>query len=68
MVKKVFHISDIHIPNSEDNRPYSVMVDEFLKDLVAQITQCGCKQDEVRVVIVGDIFQQKIKASNEATC
>lgn len=66
MIKKVFHISDIHIPNSEDNRPYSKMVDGFLKDLVTQITQCGCKQDEVRIVIVGDIFHQKIKASNEA--
>lgn len=66
MIKKIFHISDIHIPNSEDNRPYGIMVDNFLKDLVTQVTTCGCKQSEVRIVLVGDIFQQKIKASNEA--
>lgn len=66
MVKKIFHISDIHIPNSEENRPYSKMIDGFLSDLVKQVATCGCKQDEVRIVLVGDIFQQKIKASNEA--
>lgn len=66
MIKKVFHISDIHIPNSEDDRPYSQMVDGFLRDLIVQVSSCGCNQDEVRIVIVGDIFHQKIKASNEA--
>lgn len=66
MVKKIFHISDIHIPNSEDNRPYSEMIDAFLKDIVTQVISCGCSKDEIRIVVVGDIFQQKIKASNEA--
>ena len=66
MVKKIFHISDIHIPNSEDNRPYSEMIDAFLKDIVTQVILCGCSKDEIRIVVVGDIFQQKIKASNEA--
>lgn len=66
MVKKIFHISDIHIPNSEDNRPYSEMIDVFLKDIVTQVISCGCSKDEIRIVVVGDIFQQKIKASNEA--
>lgn len=66
MVKKIFHISDIHIPNSEDNRPYSEMVEVFLKDIVNQVIKCRCTKDEVRIVIVGDVFQQKIKASNEA--
>lgn len=66
MVKKIFHISDIHIPNSEENRPYSEMVEVFLKDIVTQVVSSGCTKDEVRIVLVGDIFQQKIKASNEA--
>lgn len=66
MVKKIFHISDVHIPNSEDNRPYSEMIDVFLKDIVTQVISCGCSKDEIRIVVVGDIFQQKIKASNEA--
>ena len=66
MVKKIFHISDIHIPNSEENRPYSEMVEVFLKDIVTQVVSSGCTRDEIRIVLVGDIFQQKIKASNEA--
>lgn len=66
MIKKVFHIADVHIPNSDENRPYSEMVDVFLGDLVEQVINCGCKQEEVRIVVVGDIFCHKIKASNEA--
>ena len=66
MVKRIFHISDIHIPNSEENRPYSEMVEVFLKDIVTQVVSSGCTRDEIRIVLVGDIFQQKIKASNEA--
>lgn len=66
MIKKIFHISDIHIPNSEEDRPYTKMMESFLKDLIEQVLSCGCSKDEIRIVIVGDIFQQKIKASNEA--
>lgn len=42
------------------------MMESFLKDLIEQVLSCGCSKDEIRIVIVGDIFQQKIKASNEA--
>lgn len=66
MIKKVFHISDIHIPNSDDKRPYGEMMDTFLKDFMNVVLNCGCTKEEIRIVIVGDIFQQKIKASNEA--
>lgn len=64
MVKKVIHIADLHIPNMEDQRPYS----EMLKQLSARIYQQvkGQNPDEFRIVIVGDIYQNKIKTSNEA--
>lgn len=64
MVKKIIHIADPHILNSEDNKPYSIMLKKFLAELYNQIKDYD--RDEVRVVIVGDIFENKIKTSNEA--
>ena len=64
MIKKVFHLADIHIPNSLDKRPY----DEMLKQAIAEIYNEAKKydKDEIRIVIVGDLFHQKIKSSKEA--
>ena len=64
MVTKVIQITDLHIPNQEDQRPYS----DMLKQLAAHVYQevKGLDPKTVRIVIVGDIYQNKIKASNEA--
>lgn len=64
MIKKVFHLADIHIPNSLDKRPYG----EMLKQAIAEIYKEAKKydKDEIRIVIVGDLFHQKIKSSKEA--
>lgn len=64
MIKKIFHVADIHIPNSEEQRPYSEMIKVFLKTLLEQTK--GLKKSEIRIVLAGDIFDQKIKATNEA--
>lgn len=64
MIKKVIHISDIHIPNDCTERPYNKMIVQFLKELYADIKDFN--KEELRIVIAGDTFQQKIKTSNEA--
>ncbi|MDE5888504.1 MAG: metallophosphoesterase, partial [Bacilli bacterium] len=64
MIKKVFHISDIHIPNSEEIKPFSEMVTQFLAELYNEVKDLD--KDEFRIVIAGDIFDQKIRTSNEA--
>lgn len=64
MIKKIIHIADIHIPNTLDNRPYNVMLMEFISDLNETIKNYN--KDEIRIVIAGDTFQQKIKLTNEA--
>lgn len=64
MIKKVFHVADIHIPNSVENRPYGEMIRKFLKTLYAEVKKHD--RDEVRIVLCGDIFHQKIKTTNEA--
>ena len=64
MIKKVFHISDIHIPNSDEKHYYSDMLKTFLKTLYKEVKKYN--SDEVRIVLVGDIFHNKIRTSNEA--
>ena len=64
MIKKVFHISDIHIPNSEEIKPFSEMITQFLAELYNEVKDLD--RDEFRIIITGDIFDQKIRTSNEA--
>lgn len=64
MIKKVFHIADLHIPNNEEKRPYMDMMKKALAELLKQTKKYD--KDEIRIVIAGDIFHNKIKTSNEA--
>lgn len=64
MVKHIFHIADVHIPNSEEKRPYMDMIKQALAELLKETKKYN--KDEIRIVIVGDIFHNKIKTSNEA--
>ncbi|MCD8207341.1 MAG: metallophosphoesterase family protein [Bacteroidales bacterium] len=63
MIKKVIHIADVHIPNMEDKRPYSAMLDKFCDELETYVSQYD--RDEIRIVVAGDMFHHKIKVSNE---
>lgn len=65
MVRKIIHIADVHIPNSESTRPYGEMLMSFLKNLYVNEIE-GQDASEIRIVIVGDVFHNKIKATNEA--
>lgn len=63
MVKKIIHISDIHIPNFK-------RIDEYQEQLKLFIDSCNEKikpyqKDEVRIVIVGDIVHSKTELSPE---
>lgn len=70
MIRYIYHISDIHIPNSEDERPYSEMIKKFLAQLYSDIQKLKEKEniseDNIRIVLAGDIFHQKVKTTNEA--
>lgn len=62
---KVIHISDIHIKNSIDkDRPIDVMLENAVKAIYNEIKDDN--PDDVRIIMVGDIFHNKTKASNEA--
>lgn len=64
MITTIFHVADIHIPNSNENRPYDEMLKGFIKTLAQRVKDCG--QDNCRIVLAGDIFHNKVKISNEA--
>ena len=64
MVKKIIHLADIHIPDNTE-RPYKEMLQSFFKQLYKNEIQ-GFDKNEIRIVVVGDIFHNKIRATNEA--
>ena len=64
MIKKIFCIADVHIPNSEEHRPYSDMLKQAIAEVYKQTKTMD--RDDFRIVVVGDIFHNKIRTSNEA--
>lgn len=64
MVKHIIQIADLHIPNNENERPYMNMLKRALAEILKEVKKY--KKDEVRIVICGDIFHNKIRATNEA--
>ena len=66
MVKKIIHIADLHIPN--DVEKCNIFIEKckpLLSDILDEVKECD-DPSEVRIVIVGDIYCQKIRVSNEA--
>ena len=64
MIKKIFHLADIHIVNQLDKRPYDQMLKQAVAEIYKEIKKYD--KDEARIVISGDIYHQKIKTSKEA--
>lgn len=64
MIKHVIQIADIHIPNNEKERPYMEMLKMALAELLRECKRF--EKDEFRIVLCGDIFDKKIKVTNEA--
>lgn len=64
MVKKVIHCSDIHIRTFRQHDEYREIFEKFYEECS---NICHPYQfDEVRIVVVGDLFHQKITISNES--
>ena len=63
MIKNIIHIADLHIPqDSTETRPFDKMVDKLIEAVIKEIEN----PEETRIVIVGDIFDNKIRTTNEA--
>lgn len=65
MIKKIIHVADVHIPNSEERLPYGEMIKDFFRKLYVDEIK-GLDASEIRLVVAGDIFHNKIRTTNEA--
>jgi len=61
MIKQIIHIADIHIRNNQYHDMYQNQFDK----LYQEIEKYNFNHDETRIVIVGDLFHQKINITNE---
>ena len=65
MIKYIISVSDIHVRNfkrMEETGEFLEKLVDYCKDFVSNHSK-----DEVRIVIAGDLFDQKISVSNEST-
>lgn len=63
MIKKIIHLSDLHIRTFQLHDMYKKQFKKFIKDAKKRVE--GYDYNEIRVVITGDIAHQKINISNE---
>lgn len=66
MVKKIIACSDIHIRNLRRMDETYDMLNKFIDNLNLYMKENNLSGDEVRIVVAGDIFENKITVSNEA--
>ena len=63
MIKRIIHVSDLHIRTYQYHNIYKRQFELFIKDSKEKTKDVNF--DEIRIVLVGDIFHQKISISNE---
>ena len=63
MIRKIIHISDLHIRTFQLHDMYKKQFKMVIDDAMRRVEDCN--YDEIRVVITGDIAHQKINISNE---
>ncbi|MBP5457043.1 MAG: metallophosphoesterase family protein [Paludibacteraceae bacterium] len=64
MVKKIIHIADVHIPNDVVGGHYSELIERLSAAVANEVADNA--DDGIRIAIVGDVYHNKIKATNEA--
>ena len=62
MIKKIIHISDVHIRTNQLHDLYTRQFNLFLSEISSKLVDY--KHEEIRIVITGDIFHQKITLKN----
>jgi len=65
MIKQIIHISDLHIRTLQLHDLYRIQLQKFIDDVKERTSEYN--HGEIRIVITGDIFDQKITISNEQT-
>lgn len=63
MIKKIIHVSDLHIRTNEYHETYKKQFQCLINDIKEKII--GFEKNEIRICVTGDIAHQKINISNE---
>jgi len=63
MIKKIVHVSDIHIRTNEYHELYDSQIQILVDDLKEKLKDYQKK--EIRICVTGDVAHQKINISNE---
>jgi len=63
MIKKIIHLSDVHIRNYKMHEQHKEVFNLFIKQIKKLRKEYS--YNELRIVIAGDLFHQKITVSNE---
>lgn len=66
MIKKIIACGDIHIRNLRRMDETYEMLDKFMSKCRMIKEDYGLQDSEVRIVVAGDLFENKINVSNEA--
>lgn len=66
MVKKIIHLADIHIRNIKRHDEYKEQFEKFILE-IGEYVRSDYDYEQVRIVLAGDLFHQKIQTSNEQT-
>ena len=66
MIKKIITCSDIHIRNLKRMDETWDMLSKFIEKCRKFKEENGYDDSEMRIVIAGDLFENKISVSNEA--
>lgn len=67
MIKKIFHIADLHFRTYNRHTESKEVCYKFLNEVKFYIEDSKLTFEECRIVIAGDIVHQKITISNELT-
>ena len=67
MIKKLFHIADLHFRTYNRHSECKEVCSKFLSEVKKYIEDNKLSFEECRIVIAGDIVHQKITISNELT-
>lgn len=63
MIKKIVHVSDIHITPYQHHELFKNQLTKFIVDVKQNVE--GYNHEEIRIVLTGDIVDKKISISNE---
>lgn len=64
MIKRIISCSDIHIPSYKGIEELKVILNKFINECKTIANEIG--KDNVRIVVAGDIFHNKISITNES--